>query len=1510
MTIFVDILLECEKQARSYAQLNSVENIARKIERQQSIANLDKHLPSPIVKKVVGKTFRMYGIELVQERTGHRVIRFAEFFAKGQNEDYHRHLEDKTFRDKFIEKASLSEDALEILIQKRVDTGVKGLIPLDEQTKGYLEIASATLYQDEPSIYETLDWVELLKSSKMAEFRWLLASTLQNLVFDEKKDDRAKMTRYPVNRNERGVLYRQFQNGLLLVAPVGFPEGPQEDELRTRYADIFDADEMLAEEELRKFSLRTYPEFVVLDDIPWVNLQKAGKEANLSMSPEELALLHTLLTPGEARSPYPLFINGRPGSGKTTILHYLFAEHLHYHLTTPQPLDAPPLYLTYSSTLTERAKETVSTILACDYRRIENPPDMDSSSARKSIDGAFSSFQRILLSLLGEEARAQFNMAQYIDFSEFRKMWIKSVERGGMGPTDLRKSPELAWHAIRTFIKGRCPADVQDDDFGPDRYAELPKRQKSIDEDQYKQIYESFWLGWYKPRCQQDNLWDDQDLALEVLRQEDGLARYPAIICDEAQDFTSNELAVILRLSLFSAREVPGYLLGRIPFAFAGDPFQTLNPTGFDWNALSDSFRENLLRELDPAGRQQLQVNFQELEFNYRSAEPIVRLCNLVQLLRGILFEVIGLKPQQTWRNETALESVLFDIAEATTRDSLCKIDGVVFIVPSQEETELEYVQTDEQLSQIALADGKMSRDVFNPMRAKGMEFGRVVIYKFGDYCLKNLPGLPELLVKPKIQERRNRDRLTYEYFLNRLYVALSRARGRLLIVDSSEAIEKFWRFARHKEDYDDLIVQYNSSKGAWRLTDLGSVTDGVAGDWQEEALDDNAELGRQYLDKGCSDRDPYLLDRAANRFSHVKGEESNVLNAQAWACHFREDYLEAGRLFSRIPDVPRTLDNYWLAGKYGEFVNFARNKKGVARDLRFHAARYMESHCQEEDARALFTALYEIAGSEESVGMADERMREVLDSALEKLLVRLNSSPDDQRVQSVVRGNCQLASIPESLDWKPCPSVGYAVLMVLGGQEKAATDIWKTMRRPDTEAPEILVTALAKTSPFPENLPYLWRLGDLDGVLSEVRSGDGSKVPAKVAAGIASDIYKNSDKQFEEFALALDATKAFAVFEDIPVDELNANTYLQSVAAKLIIRLAKSGKMKEFFGCMVEHSVPDMAKNKRDWLETVINNTPSIHSAAIRALASTEIDRELLDIPLKDRIEQYFDSLIKTRNKELNSISPFEVGIVLELSGKYKLMRQYYELVFSARNQKTLREIVMFVQERLVFALAGLANVTKDQKSRRRIEEEYRKSARDWSVDLTRLPQSINLHRYREVIDRFYEDHTTAPIAGDAVKVPILPREDGTSRDVEALPFQTKPLAEMLKKPLATMGKSVPGSMADIEKSFDPLDNGKHRNPDKVTVRANEIMFDVDCNYEVRRIDIRNSETRDTVVVKIKNGVPSVGSTDFDVSRQQDETYRLGGWPVTVMISGERDGVVIVEIRILESGPVVQLKI
>ena len=123
---------------------------------------------------------------------------------------------------------------------------------------------------------------------------------------------------------------------------------------------------------------------------------------------------------------------------------------------------------------------------------------------------------------------------------------------------------------------------------------------------------------------------------------------------DEAQDFTRLELEFLLRINLFSrGGPLRPNDLGRVCFAFAGDQFQTLNPTGFRWEVIKATFVEKFIFELD-AGRRvgRTDLNYRELQYNYRSSHKIVRFGNHVQAMPAALFRLPDLKPQTPWTTE------------------------------------------------------------------------------------------------------------------------------------------------------------------------------------------------------------------------------------------------------------------------------------------------------------------------------------------------------------------------------------------------------------------------------------------------------------------------------------------------------------------------------------------------------------------------------------------------------------------------------------------------------------------------------------------------------------------------------------------------------------------------------------------------------------------------------------------------------------------------------------------
>lgn len=1506
MTIFVSISDKCKQQAEEHAQLQTLLDIASNIESQQSVAILDKHQPWPILKKCSGR-FRAYAVEQLYQGGAHRIVRFATFFIKATCPDFHKKIEDdRDFRERFVKESSLTEDELNRFVEEKLRAGVREPEPPTQTELSYLNQNFTEILANDTHVYETLDWVDQQKARWMEEFRRTLAGVLTGL-YNTDRERRKLATRYPANVNEHGVLYRQFNAGLLLIAAVGFPDGAREEDLRKKYREVLEINEGIDEDNLRKFSIRAYPEYILCDENIWVTLQKSGRDANLSLSPEELKLLCEILKP-DAQKPYPLFINGRPGSGKSTVLHYLFAEFLHHHLKTPEPLPHPPLYLTYSESLVERAKEAVLKILACDYRRIENPPDIDSQHAQATIKKAFQSFRGLLVSLLSPGQQERFAINKYVDYPEFRKRWMRSLAQSTNVPANLRQSPELCWHAIRTFIKGRCNVGGGGNDgtiqyFHPEQYEELPRKQKSIDEDSFRNIYEKVWKGWYQSRCAEEGLWDDQDLALAVL-QEKNLATYPAIVCDEAQDFTANELAVIFRLSLFSARRMANYQFGKIPFAFAGDPLQTLNPTGFDWGGLSESFKENLLRELDPDGSHQLTVNFRELEFNYRSAEPIVKITNLIQLLRGILFDVRGLRPQQTWRCEHSRDPEFFRIEDAATRDALRKMRDLVFIVPSQDESELVYAKEDTQLRDIVFSGENLLRDVFNPMRSKGLEFGRVVVYKFGAYCLESWPELSGLLSDPKRVEGGVAERLKYEYFVNRMYVSLSRARSRLLIVDTSDAIERFWSFAKGYAA-DDLIRRYASA--GWEPKHLGIIIEGNVDTLKADVVNDDADVGQQYFDAGLASRDPYLLERAAKRFE-VARDEVKALTAEAWAYHYREAFAQAADSFERIPDVENAIKNFWLAGEYARLLQFARGRR-VANDPRYVAAQYMSSVRQETDARVFFKALSDIAFGKSSDEFYDARMREALDDGYKQLVARLEHSPGDELVQTELVGCVSyVEQIAMQWQWTPVATVGYAVLLARAGKKNDATRVWKETRKPLTQAPRIVLEALAATAPFPESLESMERLGDFNGIIALGRSVDWLKVPSDGLHGLAKSFWeKASEEQFMAFARVLPRSSAMKVLEVIPVAVRQSNARISNFAGELLLDLARTGDLQEYMSWLVGPRPPGVSEQLSNWVKSVASKASGLHRDALRALANHAFESKDIQASLRDSIDRYFDPLIKGRSKELAQVSPFEVGAILELSGKFRTMQSYYDMVHRGRDRLTDPQIIEFVRERLLFAKVGLASVTESVAKKRQIQSEIEKEAREWAINRNTIPSHISLGRYQSAIEQFYRDcfpATDGRVASrnklqGSVQERSVATED--ARGDWGLPLgpeqQSGP--PVAKKPLGTAMSNADcsGSSAPVGGSAGtaavPAVTGRaaeeviDRALDRAIVSFGASKLEVSWDYGLPRVEIRNLATRESVVIRKSNlGQMEVRSVDIEVERVGDERFRLDQWGIEVQLT------------------------
>jgi len=445
----------------------------------------------------------------------------------------------------------------------------------------------------------------------------------------------------------------------------------------------------------------------------------------------------------------------------------------------------------------------------------------------KQIAPFFQPFQTYFLGEILAKHRPDqeehFAEDQKINLYQFKQEFFYSFR------SETKYSPEVVWYAIRSFIKGRKLGTW----LTPEEYDALPRRDKTLDQDEFRTIYKKYWR-WYQELCREKQYWDDIDLirfCLKIFQDTpECMPKFSVIFCDEAQDFTILEAQLILKLSAYSQYQYDSNQSPALPTAFAGDQFQTLNPTGFNWSRLKDVFAKAFQNE----GLQRISLDFKELNCNYRSKPAIVHFANTLQLLRRFLLKIekSGLKPQETWWKDTASIPAKFIIDRNINADDLTTnaIQGTMFVIPYEEERISDWIpEQSNELEKQWQQEKKSFKHIPNLLttfQAKGMEFPKAIVYKFGDYftqefqnddlnssvqkVLQEIRHNPdeEAIAQVAYQELSPGDYFKLSYFLTKLYVAITRAKEKLFIVDSQEGDRSFWKFFTVSEEehkkYDD----------------------------------------------------------------------------------------------------------------------------------------------------------------------------------------------------------------------------------------------------------------------------------------------------------------------------------------------------------------------------------------------------------------------------------------------------------------------------------------------------------------------------------------------------------------------------------------------------------------------------------------------------------------------------------------------------------------------------------
>jgi len=663
-------------------------------------------------------------------------------------------------------------------------------------------------------------------------------------------------------------------------------------------------------ESISRASFRSYPKWILSNDELWFAIEKSDEMSNLSLTQEQVTFFKNFT--------FPYYINGQAGSGKSTLLYYLFANIIFYK--DNDEIQGNIIFLTENEQLLDDTKRYVFDLLS------RNPEfdgiDRDKFSEYKKD---FNSFKNFLLSMLDENDLECFKDEKYLNFSIFKSSYESSTIKESI---KKKYSAEEVWFTIITYIYGYDNEQI----VTSDNYEDIvPRDSRKISLNRFKGI-ETHILPFYK-KLLEEGYWDklkiiryiNENINLELKDQ------YSVIVCDEAQDFCRVELTFILRQSEYLKYDLSQTT--QIPIVFAGDPNQTVNPTGFRESEITSL----LHRELKEIAQFEYKKdeNSYSPNLNYRSTYHVVNLANFIQYYRMKYLNISQTRPQEAKRLDPNTDDHFnlfldYDDLKANSelkRDLIQKLKYKIFIIPTDSTKKEMYKSRSDLLSSIQDLEIKTS------VEAKGAEYKQVVLYGFGEYFLEYFKTL-ETKSYDDMEEN-----FQISYYFNKLYVAVTRARTELLIIDSKNSKELFW-----KKLVDHIEIQNHNWQKLKKIQSQTIVYDGdsiknILESTKEDALENAKEDKKQ----GEHFQNPARLKVAASQFFRLGyNDEANL--CLGLSEEIKNNYKNSAEYYQKANNLENAA-NAFFKGRYFEDLEIiGTNLKSIEQDLRIILTRFMNN--------------------------------------------------------------------------------------------------------------------------------------------------------------------------------------------------------------------------------------------------------------------------------------------------------------------------------------------------------------------------------------------------------------------------------------------------------------------------------------------------------------------------------------------------------------------------------------
>ena len=1117
---------------------------------------------------------------------------------------------------------------------------------------------NCNLFRD--AIFETREWVDDIVSSEDVG------------KFDEFSKAAQKIFEYTINHEnapdgwgeiivkERCILiYHKDKNWILVAAPS------KEDNERIK---------KIKSEEIPSDYLRGYPWTFLESEDEWRRMEKDVK-SNLVLTQQQVDVV------ADSNINYPLFISGRAGSGKSTVLQYLFAEIVLRYLITRNACQGqellPPVYLSYSKTLIDDAIRLSNTLFDKNnvYKDAMKVHHLDyKKDVSPELNGMFYVFKNLVKNCIGkydkEILQKRFSDDMYISFAVFKRMWN---QRFGKDRDAIKNyGPSISWHIIRTYIKGWNSTAY----LTPDDYDVLGRNYITVSSSTFQKVYSEVWEKWYKGLTS-ERYWDDQDLVKYCLSNKYADEQFSAIYCDESQDFTRLEIDFILKISTFANRNIENVDdISKLPFVFAGDEFQTLNPTGFSWDSLRGYFVDRIFEMTGLEDKKNDSNLPKPIEFNenFRSTSQIVKLANRIQLLRASRFDEYS-TPQTP---HFSVEGPSVYCVSPTNDHSLWeKIQGnlVNLIVPIAEgESVEEYIKNSPLRDKINFEDGiPQGLTILSPSQAKGCEYANVIIYGF-----KTSDGNEEFQVS-NLQEWFNSPSYEIEkdielkYQICNAYVAVTRATSRIYILDEYN-MNSFWAFAfndsdvKNRETIDNLeksMIKHLGSKGeTWSQDNIlgwveGHSSDGISFDAMnrrsiQEELEKNQKNAEIREDSG-------MMRMVAFRYKE-RNHMDKYAECMAQACVFENNMLEAAEFFAKAKKYNSALDAYWkelsFTSNPAAIINKMYSLNGHVNDIRLY-------NCIRANGKVTVNAFKDILADfnmDLESGKANiEAWQNLVNYSLGKL-DEVKEWNDNKDVKVIIKLIKDLSDKSIKIDSRRLAQISYK----FENYENAIL-LWELTGE---EYPAEYYTSKYRSLGYPQYLDYASKAGKDDNthhIVEDYIKNKNVKLPESQMAVVLSAIrqdYSHEDEYRRHLPQMLRLSKDMAELSTI-IDNVNKHNLdrfcKEAVELLFLVKLGDFGTVKVISKQYANHET----KLFYDTIELL----KAFHTKDYRQRLNVWFDGSLA------KLQDCVSSVIaKYKGTDYLPLVVFELGKVIESREKRVDAVKYYEAVKNLVNNKTIR--------------------------------------------------------------------------------------------------------------------------------------------------------------------------------------------------------------------------------------------